>query len=226
MLRNLILFISISFLLLIPINSIRNKKCVNKPIDKGLPEKFDKVYNAFKTHNKNVDSALVIKFCETSKLYGLDTNERVFNHLIGQILLESGAKQYDTDNNLISSSVGAIGVGQIMKKTSLWYLTNKLNDDDILIFNIIGVSDFSFINEDYDEETKWDMIKDWLSDETNNIVMWAKIMSHKLSKKPLYKALLSYNIGDTGLIRYLESGNSQHDHDYINGIKSKLSYIK
>ena len=226
MLRNLILFISISFLLLIPINNIRNKKCVNKPIDKGLPEKFDKVYNAFRTHNKNVDSALVITFCQVSKLYNLDTNERIFNLLLSQILFESGAKQYNDNNLLLIGNTGAIGFGQLMKSTSLWYLENKITKVDSIIFNFIGASDYSFINESYDNEKKYNLTKDWLSCETNNILMWAKIMSDNLSKTNLTKALIAYNVGNGGLHKYLRHGNNQNNHVYFNQVKSKLSYIK
>lgn len=226
MLRNLILFISISFLLLIPINNIRNKKCVNKPIDKGLPEKFDKVYNAFRTHNKNVDSALVITFCQVSKLYNLDTNERIFNLLLSQILFESGAKQYNDNNLLLIGNTGAIGFGQLMKSTSLWYLENKITKVDSIIFNFIGASDYSFINESYDNEKKYNLTKDWLSCETNNILMWAKIMSDNLSKTNLTKALIAYNVGNGGLHKYLRHGNNQNNHVYFNQVKSKLYYIK
>lgn len=226
MLRNLILFISIFFLILTPINTLKINSVVKQKSVKVLPEKFDKVYNTFKSHNVNVDSALVITFCQVSKLYNLDTNERIFNLLLSQILFESGAKQYNDNNLLLIGNTGAIGFGQLMKSTSLWYLENKITKVDSIIFNFIGASDYSFINESYDNEKKYNLTKDWLSCETNNILMWAKIMSDNLSKTNLTKALIAYNVGNGGLHKYLRHGNNQNNHVYFNQVKSKLSYIK
>lgn len=226
MLRNLILFISLFFLILTPINTLKINSVVKQKSVKVLPEKFDKVYNTFKSHNVNVDSALVITFCQVSKLYNLDTNECIFNLLLSQILFESGAKQYNDNNLLLIGNTGAIGFGQLMKSTSLWYLENKITKVDSIIFNFIGASDYSFINESYDNEKKYNLTKDWLSCETNNILMWAKIMSDNLSKTNLTKALIVYNVGNGGLHKYLRHGNNQNDHVYFNQVKSKLSYIK
>lgn len=220
------LFISLFFLILIPINTLKINSVVKQKSVKVLPEKFDKVYNTFKSHNINVDSTLVITFCEVSKLYNLDTNERIFNLLLGQILFESGAKQYNDNNLILIGNTGAIGFGQLMKSTSLWYLENKITKVDSIIFNFIGASDYSFINESYDNEKKYNLTKDWLSCETNNILMWAKIMSDNLSKTNLTKALIVYNVGNGGLRKYLRHGNNQNDHVYFNQVKSKLSYIK
>lgn len=226
MLRNLILFISLFFLILTPINTLKINSVVKQKSVKVLPEKFDKVYNTFKSHNVNVDSALVITFCQVSKLYNLDTNERIFNLLLSQILFESGAKQYNDNNLLLIGNTGAIGFGQLMKSTSLWYLENKITKVDSIIFNFIGASDYSFINESYDNEKKYNLTKDWLSCETNNILMWAKIMSDNLSKTNLTKALIAYNVGNGGLHKYLRHGNNQNNHVYFNQVKSKLYYIK
>jgi hypothetical protein len=220
------LFISLFFLILIPTNTLKINKVIKQKSVKVLPEKFDKVYNTFKSHNANIDSALVITFCEVSKLYKLDTNESIFNLLLGQILFESGARQYSDNNLILISNTGAIGFGQVMKSTSLWYLENKITKVDSVIFNFIGASDFSFINKSYNNKIKCNLTKDWLSCETNNILMWAKIMSDNLSKTNLTKALIAYNVGNGGLHKYLRHGNNQDDHIYFNQVKSKLSYIR
>lgn len=192
----------------------------------NLPEHFDKVYKTFNSYNKDTDSSLVITFCEVSDLYGLDEVETEFNWLLGQILLESGGRQYINDD-LVVSSTGAIGIGQILRSTSLLYLKKCISKEDSAIFRKVGVTDYSFVNdESCNRRERIALAKEWLSNETNNIALWGKIMSDELRYKTMVDALISYNVGPRKLKEYLDSGCTRNSHHYIVGIKSRLRYVK
>ena len=70
------------------------------------------------------------------------------------------------------------------------------------------------------------LTRNWLSNETNNIALWGKIMSDELKRRSLMKALVSYNVGPCGMMAYIDSGNTVVSHEYIRGIKSRLKYVR
>jgi len=192
-----------------------------------LPDKFDKVFSTFNNYNNHNDTALAITFCKVSQFYKLDTSEIIFDWLLGQALLESGAKQYRNDGDLVLSSTGAVGFAQILRSTSIGYLRKTITKSDSSIFKNMGVTDYSFVNnKKYCKSEKWGKAKSWLSNEVNNITLWGKIMSSELKSRTITNALISYNIGPSQLKSYLGSGKSGMLHHYIVGIKNRMSHIK
>lgn len=192
-----------------------------------LPKNFDKVFSTFNDYNNHNDTSLAITFCKVSELYKLDTNEFIFEWLLGQVLLESGAQQYRRDGELVLSCTGAVGFAQILRSTSIGYLRKTITKSDSIIFKKMGVTDYSFVNNaKYCKIKKWSKAKTWLSNKVNNITLWGKIMSNELKYRNITKALVSYNIGPSQLKYYLGAGNNIMSHHYIVGIKKRMSYVK
>lgn len=205
----------------------------NKTVDvvDDLNKYHKTIYNSFKNFNPYVDSSSAIIVSRVVEKYSLVKNSEDLKFLIGQILLESGAKQYyqpthPKEGQLVLSRAGAVGFTQILPSTALDYLIKKLSDGDKIIFNELGVTDFSFINDSkLSHSDKISMTRTWLENETNNIVMWGKIMSSKLKTKSLIEALVSYNAGDGGLRRFISNGNNVNKHKYILGIRERMEYV-
>jgi len=230
MLRKLIISITLLSLIFLP---FQVSEKAHKTSEFGLkqqielPDNFDKVYKTFHSYNKNTDTSLVVTFCDVAKLYGLDTNEMVFDLLLGQALQESGAQQYRKDSSLVVSSTGAVGFAQILRSTSILYLRKCITKEDSVIFNKVGVTDFSFVHNDkLSRRKRWDKARVWLSNYVNNIAMWGKIMSDELKRKDIHNALICYNVGPRKHKRFLAKGNEEDDHHYIISIKSKLKFVK
>lgn len=191
-----------------------------------LPGNFNKVYSTFNSFNKSTDTSLVVTFCNVSNLYGFDEDDYQFDWLIGQILLESGARQYVGDS-IITSCTGAVGFAQILRSTSLLYLKKTITKKDSIIFNSVGVTDYSFVcNNKLNRRESLAMAKSWLSNVNNNIALWGKIMSVELKNKTMTKALISYNVGPRGLRRYINAGGVLASHHYIVGIVDRMRHIK
>ena len=71
------------------------------------------------------------------------------------------------------------------------------------------------------------MTREWLMNETNNLILWGYIMRSKLNKRPnMLKVLVSYNAGTTGMINYVDGGGMLSDHKYVLGIQTKLGYAE
>lgn len=229
MIKKTITIILVSLLVILPL-TLRNNRFKQKQ-KVILPDNFEKVYNTFYSYNKNIDSSTVVTFCNVTKAYGLSKDEIEFEWLMGQILLESGARQYKLDecNNkiLLTSNTGAVGFSQILRSTCLAYIRKTLTAEDSIIFNNVGVTDYSFaFNDTCSKCDSWALARYWLGNETNNIAMWGKIMSDELKRRSLMKALVSYNVGPGAMKVYVDSGNPLISHHYIRGIKERLKYVK
>lgn len=228
----LILFLLIS-VELINTNNHRFFGCINKKeklSNYNSIKNYKIVYKSFKNFNPYVDSLSAMIVTNVINEYSLVTDKESLKWLIGQILLESGAKQHyqpthPKEGQLLVSSGGAVGFTQILPSTALCYLTKKLSDTDKIIFNKLGATDFSFINNKLSHDDKINMTRVWLENETNNIIMWGKIMSSKLKNKTLKQALVSYNAGDGGLRKFISNGNDINKHKYILGVREKIKYV-
>ncbi len=192
---------------------------------------FDYTYNRFKVFNPDLDSSTVILFNNVCSFYGLDTTEQMLEWCVGQILLESGAKQYyetkhPKSGQLVESYAGAIGFSQIMPLTAHEYITKKISSGDASRMVELGAQPFDCILDSTCAKVEVvDMTKEWLSNETNNIILWGFIMRSKLDKRPnILKVLVSYNSGTTGMINYVGSGGLLINHKYVRGIKVTLGY--
>lgn len=200
--------------------------------DNKLPIKFEYTLNAFKKYNKAIDTNTVIKYLSVVKTFDLAEDDKMFKWGIGQILLESGAKQYygvghPKEGQLIKSYAGAIGFCQIMPLTALGYLTNRVNYNTMVKMKSLGVEDFNFVNDKtLTKVEKIYMIKKWLTNKNNNIILWGVIMRYNIDKKgSIIKALITYNTGTNGMKKYLNNGGLLNNHKYIRGIRKKLSNI-
>ena len=221
-----LIFSVLTFLSLNTSNLVIYKPDLNKEVSK-LPRNFDKVFSTFNNYNNHNDTSLAITFCKVSEFYKLDTNEFIFEWLLGQVLLESGAQQYRKNGNLVLSCTGAVGFAQILRSTSIGYLRKTITKSDSSIFKNMGVTDYSFVNNNkYCKSEKWGKAKSWLSNEVNNITLWGKIMSDELKSRTVTNALICYNVGPSQLKSYLGSGKSGMLHHYIVGIKNRMSHIK
>lgn len=189
-----------------------------------IGDRFDYVYNAFKAFNSETDSTTVNDFLVISHHFGLDQSNEIFRYSVGQILLESGAKQYYPANHpkagqLVLSYAGATGFCQIMPNTALGAL-RKLSPEGIEEIKALGVSDFSFATNG----GTISQARKWLSDKRNNMVLWGVIMRSNLNKRgDIFKALVGYNAGLGGLNNYIAKGGNVHQHSYIRGILNKLA---
>jgi hypothetical protein len=203
--------------------------CIEPQIQ--LPTNFNEVYTSFKSYNPHIDSSSAKTVAEVSNHFGLSKDDRTFKWVLGQLLLESGAKQYYQPGHsrcgeLVVSSAGAIGFSQILPSTALGYMQKKITHEEADCFYELGATDFSFAyNDTLSKKRKKEMAKIWLENETNNIIMWGKIMGSTLDNKPLMDALISYNAGSLGLRRFLNLGNKREDHKYITGIQTRLKYV-
>lgn len=208
---------------------VHDTLCV-KEIKSNLPVHFDIVYESFKSYNPYTDSSSAISFANVVNAYGLSDIETL-TWSLGQVLLESGGKQYyqpthPKEGELVVSSAGAIGFTQIIPSTALGYMIKKVSDEDKNCFDELGATDYSFAyNDSYSNSKKLKMTREWLTNENNNMIMWGKIMSSKLKSKTIFDALISYNAGTNGLNKFLKAGNTQNQHKYIKGIKARLDYI-
>ena len=185
---------------------------------------FDYVYPKFKAFNENIDTFTVHHFVKVMMHYELDETEYKREMYTGQILLESGAKQYRPNGDLVRSSAGATGICQIMPNTCRGYF-DKMSTQDSLDFIELGANDFSFAYDNsLNRSQKNVKCSKWLADETNNIIMWGFITRHNLNKKgDIHKQLVAYNAGTGGMQSYVTNGGKCVDHTYVKGIKNKLS---
>jgi len=201
--------------------------------DNELNSRFDYVFHRFKVFNPDLDTSTVILFNNVCTHYKLDTTEEMFELCVGQILLESGAKQYYQTNHpksgkLVVSSAGAIGITQIMPATAYGNLKNYVSDDDIKDMLDLGCTPFNhIIDSTCGKSDGIKLSREWLKDERNNIILWGFIMRKKLNKRPsMLKVLVSYNAGTTGMIKFVNNGGLLNLHKYIKGIKIKLKYAE
>lgn len=195
---------------------------------------FSYIYPRFKVFNNEVDTTTVDKFIEVMHRYQLDTTDQMIELYVGQILLESGAKQYYPSNHpksgkLVISSGGAIGFCQIIPSTCYGYLKKYATEADIEVMCELGATDFSFVYDETKSKSKRvSLCRQWLTDQTNNMIMWGFITSNNIVRKNgnVVKQLVSYNAGTGGMQDYVNNGGSLHNHHYIKGIHNKLNYAE
>lgn len=193
---------------------------------------FTYVYERFKVFNPDLDSSTVTTFNNVCAHYKLDTTPELLEWCVGQILLESGAKQhYETghpkEGQLVKSYVGARGFTQIMPNTAYGNLRKYVTDEDADCMYELGASSFEFIKKDTNKLALVNLSTKWIENETNNIILWGFIMRRKLNDRPdILTVLVSYNTGTSGMINYVNNGGVISNHKYIRGIKTKLEYAE
>lgn len=177
-------------------------------------KRFKKTKRVFSEYNKNVSDETVETFLDVCQFYNLIKDEHHFNYYIGQICLESGAKQYSEGGEIIKSSGNAIGISQIVPTTAFFYLKHYIPPEDKKELKKKGV------NTDFVENHELTVIKvnedsvfkyvsgkarkktvDWLKNEKNNLYLWGYIMKRNLNRFNMFSALVAYNKGPYYLTR-------------------------
>lgn len=182
---------------------------------------FDYVKNRFSIYNSEIDSSTINKFIEVSTEFGFINNSELFDLCIAQICLESSARQRKSDGTLVVSSGNAIGLGQIVPTTGFLYIKNIISKNDTSLFKLGG--------SNYDHMKKFKFcrgksrkhIKTWLSNSTNNLIMWGYIMNDILKNNgdDLNKALMIYNQGPSYVKRYIKSKKLISKFEYVKRIR-------
>ena len=189
--------------------------------DENAPENVKLVQRAFRLYNPAISDATILTFVDVSKAYGLSDDPDVFRKCVGQICLESNAKQ-----SAISKG-NAMGMGQIVPTTAFGIL-HKLDSVEQAKMRSLGATDIVWaVRGKYaivEDSTGRKFIlpsalrektKKWLRNERNNIILWAHIMSRKSKKVGFDRALLSYRMGEGAAKNYV---GSPVDHPYIKKI--------
>jgi len=192
--------------------------------------KFNYVYGKFSAYNYDIESSTVEKWIQVAEHYNLDSTQLMFDYFISQILLESGAQQYyktghPKEGRLVSSYAGATGFCQIMPGTAYGFLKKYVTEEDRIEFAKLGATNFDFVDKYESRSTTKESFNEaieWLSNETNNIVMWGYIMRYSFEKRDhnLIYSLIAYNAGGSNLESFLNNGNNPYSHPYIQGINS------
>lgn len=190
-----------------------------------LPDSFNYVMKRFKVFNPDIDTNTVVLFINTVDYYGLRKGD-LFDMLIGQVLLESRAMQFYSNNGtkkgeVVRGTSGEVGITQIMPSTALYYLS-KVVKDDYELYDL-GASDFSFVYDDsLTKEIKLNMVITWLSRIENNFALWGYIMREGLESNDMLSAFVIYNAGKGGMIKHLSSNGTLLDHKYVLGIENTI----
>jgi len=190
-----------------------------------VPEGFDYVMDRFSLYNKVTDTSTVLKFLEVTDHLGLDEDEEVLKMLVGQICLESAAKQfYSADHRkagkVVRGLAGEVGMTQIMPATSVGYLKNHVSDETELYD--LGATNFDFVHEKGGHRKE---AIEWLSNTDNNIILWGFMMRDNLEANGIIKGLVEYNAGYRGMERFTKNNNPEN-HSYIRHIKDTLNDIE
>ncbi len=199
--------------------------CVDNSIE--LPDSFDYVYNRFEIYNPELDTQTVVLFLNSIDQFNL-RDELVFDLLVGQIMLESQAKQFHLGGHtkrgeVIRGTSGEVGIAQIMPTTAIHYLERVVNDESEL--KSLGASDYSFVfNKNLSKQQRYDLAVRWLTDINNNLALWGFIMRDNLRENGILEGFVAYNAGKGGLKRFLRSFRHPNKHKYIKAIKDTLDY--
>ena len=215
-------------LLLIPLlmgNDIRKNNLIKPNGVKKESSKLEQiVFKSFNKYNKNIEIKTVKKFIEVCDSFNLTKN---INTLTAQICLESGAKHYLNDK-VIESSGNALGICQITPYTAYLYFKNVISKDDRLLYEL-GGDDYTHILSIKNRIKRRKLVKKWLKNETNNLVMYGYIMNHCYNKYGgLKNSLVAYSKGPSYLNKCLKKDKDLDELDYvysINKIKNSLKTL-
>lgn len=203
---------------------------------------MDYVKSGWSHWNKEISDTTVRKFVEVATHFDFIDHPK-FEYFVAQIVHESGAQQYYRSTHkskagqLVVSSGNAVGITQITPTTAFHYLRYVVDSLDFTNFERLGASSIKQIQQkSYKTNSKGKryicsetrkMINEWLTSETNNLILWGYITQHYLNQRGdnVDRVLVAYKDGSGYLNKYLKDGKSPSDHSYvkvIRNIKSKI----
>ena len=200
-------------------------------IQNPLPPNFGFIHDRLKVYYSGIDTSTTTKIAEVTNHFGLSEDIETLRWCIGQISLESSARQFYTSGKkkgqVVKSKAGALGITQIMPETAYDYLKKFVKTRHIFGLKMLGATDFDFVHyNEFSDNHRIKLCERWLSNETNNIILWGFIMTHKLEDKTIVHSLIAYNAGNYGLIRYLMAGKNPQKHKYIKEIIRNIKKIE
>lgn len=189
----------------------------------------------FELYNKKIEDETLYDIFYCIDFFNIDSIEGHKDICLGQILKESGGK-HSIRGKITTSSAGALGLCQIKPSTAFQYLRYEIPECDKELLLQLGVDDFEWANNYevkkseggnyYVPQKAFNKSKKWISDEKNNIIMWAYIMKKNIQKHGIDEALIIYNMGYGGFKKYIKSGKKIENHPYIVGInKIKRAFL-
>jgi len=184
-----------------------------------LPEGFSDTKARFERFNPYIDTITVVTFLNVVDEYELRKEQFIFDALIGQILTESGARQFHikghvSEGKVVRGTSGEVGISQIMPQTAQFYL-RKLHDKGVTLPN---TDDFSFIGDrSFSKTTLDELTVKWLSKTNNNLALWGYIMREHLDEMGLFESLIAYNTGKGGMKKFVQE-NDPDTHSYVQKI--------
>ena len=168
--------------------SVYSNDCLYELVEEDL-DQF--VINSFTQYNKDIDRKTILKFIEVCDSFNLRPNIKT---LTAQICLESGAK-HTIQDTLLESNSSALGICQVTTQTAFLFLKNIISKDDRLLKKLGGTK-YRNILEIEDPDERREGIKKWLSNETNNIIIYGYMMGRFMNKyKDIRKSLVVYAHG-------------------------------
>jgi len=188
-------------------------------------ENFNHIMTVFSHYNPETDTNTVNTFIKVVNHFELSSDTIVLNWLIGQICLESSARQYYQSGHkkagqVIRGTSGEVDITQIMPVTSVGYLKNHVSDETELYE--LGATDFSFV---YNDKNRRANAIEWLSNPTNNIILWGLMTRDNLKANGMLKGLVVYNAGQRGMERFTKR-KAAEEHSYIVHLKDTLGDIQ
>ena len=186
--------------------------------DKDNKDKFDVesyVLESFKKYNKNIKIKTVKKFIEVCDSFKINKNIKT---LTAQICLESGAKQ-SLNGKTLESSGNALGISQVTPYTAYLFFKNVISKNDKLLKQL-GGSEYKNILTTNDSKLRRKKVQKWLSNETNNLIMYGYLMNRGIFKYGgLENSLVVYSKGPYFLRKSLKSKVKLDTLHYISSIK-------
>ena len=186
---------------------------------------FKHVNERFKIYNKDISDNTINKFLSVTHTFNLDDDYTIFNICISQLCVESQAK-HKINGKVVTSSGNAVGITQIVPTTGHFHLRNSLTEEDYKTFYQLGATNLDFIkktNRYRMSSADRALVIKWLSDETNNLILWGYIMDLNIKKNGnIHKALISYSGGNGFLNTYLKNGNDPKSYVYVKHVNKVL----
>lgn len=192
-------------------------------------KKTHKAYVSFIHYNKYIDEVTINAFLKTSRYFGLDSNDYVFETSIAQICCESGASNYKdakTKKKVLRGAAGEVGIAQILPSTGFYVLKTIDKKELNKAISILDISYPHFIKRKVMNQAAKKEVVLWLSNVKNNLFLWGYIMKTNLNGTgDINKALHIYNAGPGHYNKWNKRGKKSIEFSYVIRINKKKSRL-